>query len=114
MGKRVNSTDKTKTRIFEIEEDIKKKKIRAGEIKKQMLSLKEKLSKLEQQISEQEQLIEQHKCELVSNSINEFGNISIDDILYALQNKDFLSLQEKIEAEAGAKEAEAGEKNERN
>lgn len=75
-----------------------------------MLSLKEKLSKLEQQISEQEQLIEQHKCELVSNSINEFGNISIDDILYALQNKDFLSLQEKIEAEAGAKEAEAGEK----
>ena len=53
MGKRVNSTDKTKTRIFEIEEDIKKKKNRAGEIKKQMLSLKEKLSKLEQQISEQ-------------------------------------------------------------
>lgn len=30
MGKRVNSTDKTKTRIFEIEEDIKKKKNRAG------------------------------------------------------------------------------------
>lgn len=88
---------------------LKRKKIGLAEIKKQMLSLKEKLSKLEQQISEQEQLIEQHKCELVSNSINEFGNISIDDILYALQNKDFLSLQEKIEAEA-----EAGEKNERN
>ena len=83
---------------------IAKEQENIDKLKKKRADLDEKIRKSEAKLQEYEMMNNSRKFDMLQGVVKETG-LSMDDIMSALQNGDFLALQEQMEAKA--KEGEA-------
>lgn len=81
---------------MEIREKLEKDKETLAKLKEKRSVLDEKIKKVEASIEHNTMLLDQKKFSEVNNVLNS-KDLSIDEILKAIQSGDLLSLQEKME-----------------
>lgn len=81
---------------MEIREKLEKDKEALAKLKEKRSVLDEKIKKVEASIEHNTMLLDQKKFSEVNNVLNS-KDLSIDEILKAIQSGDLLSLQEKME-----------------
>lgn len=90
---RTMKAEKINTEIEKMKCDIQKDKQKKQSLEEKKKEIEKQISQIDESIKKKQQIINQ---KIINNVINENG-LSMEDILYAIQNKNFTSLQEKIE-----------------
>lgn len=79
-----------------IAEMMQKEQAKVAKLKEQRAALDEKIHASETKIAEYEMTLNGNKYTALLSALN--GKVSVDDIMTAVRNGDFLSLQEKLES----------------
>lgn len=82
---------------------IEKEQENLEKLRKKKAELDEKIKKSEAKLQEYEMMNNSRKFDMLQGVVKGTG-LSVDDIMLALQNGDFLSLQEQMEAKAKEEE----------